>query len=120
MPKQAANSALVAANKVEDVWSKNVQFTMKNVTLAEYKTAMAACQTGDDAVEAKRRELTALINQRDAANATLTHMTTRALSGIRGFFGPDSDEYELAGGTRTSERKKPIRKPTTATTPTTE
>ena len=45
MPKQAANSALVAANKVEDVWSKNVQFTMKNVTLAEYKTAMAGEMT---------------------------------------------------------------------------
>jgi len=116
MPKQAANSALVAANKVEDVWSKHVQFTMNDVTLVEYKAAMTACQTGDDAVEAKRRELTALINQRDVANAKLKHMTTRALSGIRGFFGPDSDEYELAGGTRTSERKKPVRKPPTATT----
>jgi hypothetical protein len=116
MPKQAANSALVAANKVEDVWSKNTQFTMKDVTLVEFKAAIAACETGDDAVEAKRRELTALINQRDVANATLKTITSRALSGIRGFFGPDSDEYELAGGTRTSERKKPMRKVTTATT----
>ena len=40
MPKQAANSALVAANKVEDVWSKHVQFTMNDVTLVEYKAAM--------------------------------------------------------------------------------
>jgi hypothetical protein len=52
------------------------------------------CQSGDDEAAAKRREL-----------------TTRALSGIRGYFGPDSDEYEQAGGTRTSERKKPVRKP---------
>ena len=111
MPKQAANAALVAANKVEDVWSKNTQFTMNDVTLEQFQTAMATCTTGDNEVETKRRELTALINQRDAANATLKNMTTRALSGIRGFFGPDSDEYELAGGTRTSERKKPVRKP---------
>ena len=41
---------------------------------------------------------------------TLTALTTRALSGIRGFFGPDSDEYEQAGGTRKSERRKPTRK----------
>ena len=39
-----------------------------------------------------------------------SQLTTRARSGIRGFFGPDSDEYEQAGGTRTSERKKPTRK----------
>ena len=120
MPKQAANSALVAANKVEDVWSKHVQFTMNDVTLVEYKAAMMACQTNDDTVEAKRRELTAAMNQRNAANATLKNMSTRALSGIRGFFGPDSDEYELAGGTRTSERKKSMRKPPTATNVTSE
>jgi uncharacterized protein YPO0396 len=119
MPKEAANTALVEAKKVDDVWSKNTQFTMQDVTLAQFKAAMAACQTGDDEVEAKRRELTALINKRDAANAELTKLTTRARSGIRGFFGPDSDEYEQAGGTRSSERKKPVRKPKT-TPPTTE
>ncbi len=111
MPKIAANEALVGAQKVEDVWSKNATFTMQDVTLEQFKAAMAACQTGDDEVEAKRRELTALINQRDAANRDLQQLTTRALSGIRGYFGPDSDEYEQAGGTRTSERKKPTRKP---------
>ena len=32
-----------------------------------------------------------------AANATLSQLATRACSGIRGFFGSDSDEYERAG-----------------------
>jgi hypothetical protein len=31
-------------------------------------------------------------------------------NGIRGFFGPDSNQYEQAGGTRKSERKPPTRK----------
>jgi hypothetical protein len=106
MPKEAANAALVEAQKVDDVWSRNTQFTMQDVTLEQFKAAIADCQSGDADVEAKRRELAALINQRDAANATLSQLTTRARSGIRGFFGPDSDEYEQAGGTRTSERKK--------------
>ena len=33
-----------------------------------------------------------------------------ALSAIRGIFGPDSAEYDQAGGTRTSDRKAPTRK----------
>ena len=48
-----------------------------------------------------------------AANATLSQLATRACSGIRGFFGSDSDEYERAGpvpAARTSERKKRTRK----------
>ncbi len=35
----------------------------------------------------------------------LQEMHTRALSGIRGYFGPDSPQYDQAGGVRRSERK---------------
>lgn len=115
MPSQAANDVLVDGKKVESVWLKNTQFTMKDVTLEQFQAAVAAVQTADDKVEEMRRQLTALINQRDATNKALQQLTTRALSGVRGFFGPDSDEYEQAGGTRTSERKKPTRKPPTTT-----
>ncbi|CAG0970667.1 hypothetical protein ANRL3_01479 [Anaerolineae bacterium] len=110
MPKQATNAALVDGKKVRDVWEAHPEFNMKDVTLKDFQTAMGAAQTADDAVESMRRQLDALINQRNAHNATLTELTTRALSGIRGFFGPDSNEYEQAGGTRKSERKKPTRK----------
>ncbi len=41
---------------------------------------------------------------RGAANATLSQLTTRARSGIRGFFGPDSDEYEQAGACGAHQR----------------
>src|SRR5213080_4766381 len=37
----------------------------------------------------------------------LNDKSTRFLAGVGGRFGKDSDEYEKAGGTRTSERKKP-------------
>ena len=35
---------------------------------------------------------------------------TRIRSAMRGVFGPDSTQYEQAGGTRRSERKRPARK----------
>jgi hypothetical protein len=110
MPKEATNAALVDGKKVLDVWVANPACAMKDVALDNFKAAMADAQAADDAVESLRSQLSALINARDAKNATLTELTTRALSGIRGFFGPDSDEYEQAGGTRKSERKKPTRK----------
>jgi hypothetical protein len=105
MPKAATNEALVDGKKVHDVWAANPEFVMKDVTLENFTAAMADAQAADDAVETLRGQLTALLNARDAKNATLTEMTTRAMSGIRGFFGPDSDQYEQAGGTRSSERK---------------
>ena len=37
-------------------------------------------------------------------------MNTEILSGIRSKFGVDSNEYEQAGGTRQSERKRPVKK----------
>jgi hypothetical protein len=111
MPKAATNNALVNSKKVLDVWTAHPDFALKDVTLVNFQAAMDASQKADDAVESLRTQLTALINDRDAKNATLTELTTRALSGIRGYFGPDSDEYEQASGTRTSERKKPVRKP---------
>jgi hypothetical protein len=110
MPKQATNLALVDSKKVLDVWTAHPEFNLKDVQLNDFKAAMSDAQSADDAVETLRGQLDVLINQRNAKNAALTELTTRALSGIRGFFGPDSDEYELSGGTRTSERKKPTRK----------
>jgi hypothetical protein len=37
-------------------------------------------------------------------------MSTRMLKGVSSKFGEDSDQYEKAGGKRTSERARPRRK----------
>jgi hypothetical protein len=43
------------------------------------------------------------------AEPDLVGHNSRALSAIRGVFGPDSAECDQAGGTHTSERKSPAR-----------
>ena len=55
-------------------------------------------------------ELVEVRNQRDAVGIDLWNNITRTRSFMKGFYGPDSTEYKLAGGTRKSERKKPRRK----------
>jgi hypothetical protein len=46
-----------------------------------------------------------LLNQFLAAEAELKEYSSRFLSAAKAKYGPNSTEYELAGGTRTEERK---------------
>ena len=41
-------------------------------------------------------------------------MNQRILAAVKAQFGPDSSEFELVGGVRRSDRKKPVRKAKTA------
>lgn len=52
-----------------------------------------------------------LLNELQRDERELQTESARMLAGIGAHFGPDSTEYELAGGTRKSERKRPVRKP---------
>ena len=49
-------------------------------------------------------------NRFDAQNDLLSDWNRRVLSAVEAQFGPDSSEYEMVGGTRKSERKKPSKK----------
>ena len=109
MAKIAANDAVNEAQKIVDVWVAR-PFNMGEVTLEAFRAAMKSVADADAAVETKRREMTGLADVRDDQIKVLQELTTRARSGIRSTFGPDSKEYEQAGGVRKSERKKPTRK----------
>ena len=58
-------------------------------------------------VKKKENELTGLIDDRDGVASELNELRTRALSGIRAHFGPDSTEYGRAGGTPKAIAKSP-------------
>jgi hypothetical protein len=51
-----------------------------------------------------------LQNEFKAEEAELNDLNRRYLSAGEAHFGPDSSEYEMLGGTRKSERKRPTRK----------
>ena len=75
--------------------------------LAALDLAVAAA---DKAVDAKRAELAPLLNARNQQAGQLNAVLVQARKVIAGYFGEDSNEYELAGGTRKSERKSPGRR----------
>lgn len=67
-----------------------------------------------EALEAYNTSLTTsdkLGNIVTAEEKKLSRLSSDILTGVGQRFGTDSDEYEQAGGTRDSERKKPVRKP---------
>ena len=59
-----------------------------------------------------------LQNTLESEEDTLREMNKRMLSAVEAHYGPDSSEYEAAGGTRVSERKKASPKPTGGAPPT--
>jgi len=102
------------AAKIVNVWNANPDLTMGTVTKDTMTTAIAEMQAAHAAVESKRTELTGLMDARDAKAAAAAELVSRARSGIRAAFGPDSAQYEQAGGTRKSERKSRRRSGTTS------
>ena len=85
---------------------------------ADLQALDLAVAAADKAVDAKRAELAPLLNARNNQASQLNAVLVQARKVIAGYFGEDSDEYELAGGTRKSDRKSSgrrlVAKPITA------
>lgn len=113
------DTILTDSTNIDKVWSKNTTITLgkegdpKNpkVTHTDFIAAKTEVEGFNQQITDLRTQLDDLLNKRNDSTKVLNGYNTRCLSTVRGIFGPDSSEYELAGGTRTSERKKPVRKP---------
>ena len=117
MTKVSAAKVLSDSTGIENVWKANPDMTLgkngETVTLADYQAAKKAVTDQEALIADARTSLAGLLDKRDDAARALSLLNTRARSVVRGNFGPDSSEYDQAGGTRSSERKHPTRKPKT-------
>jgi hypothetical protein len=114
MPRKSSIDDVIAdGERIIRVWKDNPTFTMGDITLAQLEAKIANLRALRAQVETVRTQLTQLVNQSNDSLVDIGSVTTRARSGFRAFFGPDSSQYEQAGGTRASERKRPARKNTT-------
>jgi len=75
-----------------------IEASIKKVTdgISEYNTMLSQ-------IDQKGNEL-------EADTKAMNELSSRALKGVEFTYGKDSDEYEMAGGTRTSDRKKSVKK----------
>ena len=81
-----------------------------NLTDTIYQAKVDAVSALLDAYNQKIAELDQMQNDLQAAEAELNELNRRILSAGEAQYGPDSNEYEMLGGTRKSERKKPTKK----------
>ena len=104
MPSLNANDILEQAEQIARVWTENKDFTLGEVTLPKLQKMISDFRDKRGQIEDTRTRLTALTNESNELATALNQINTRAMSGYRAVYGPDSTQYEQAGGTRTSER----------------
>ena len=107
-PSQAED-ILTEFEPILQVWEDNPDFKVGKIELTAAQALNQEVDAALTLVKKKENELKGLIDDRDSVASALNELRTRALSGIRAHFGPDSTEYGRAGGTRKSERQKPQR-----------
>ena len=103
-------SVLADCDKIVRVWTDNPTFALGEITLAGLQAEMADAREKRERQEALRMQMTALNNDLNAVSSSLSAKRTRALSGLRAVYGPNSTQYEQGGGTRQSEKRKTTRK----------
>jgi hypothetical protein len=79
-------------------------------TLEMYWEAINALRVKQQQYNALLSRVDQLYNELLADERALGEMSEHMLSGVKVKFGRDSVEYEMAGGVRRSERKRPQRK----------
>lgn len=111
MPSRYKTETVLAdCERIMRVWTDNPTFGLGEVTLAGLQAKAATLRQKREQLEALRMQATALSNEIDAGTTELAGIRTRALSGFRAVYGPNSTQYEQAGGTRQSEIRRAPRK----------
>ncbi|MFL5807115.1 MAG: hypothetical protein ACJ8CR_35965 [Roseiflexaceae bacterium] len=91
---------------------KQIDPALKIGTLAQdtFGDKITQVQATQGQINGLELQLTNLRNQRGDQIAGIWEGIKRVRSTVRGMYGDDSSEYELVGGKRMSERKRPTRK----------
>jgi hypothetical protein len=95
---------------VLEAWKKiEAVSALGDLTPAAFAAHTEQAQTIQANLDALEAQLTDLRNRRDQTLATIWNDVKRVRAGMKAIYGDDSSQYEMVGGTRKSERKKPTR-----------
>jgi hypothetical protein len=84
------------------------------MTLDDYRISIADAKAVLDKYNTALSQLDSQLNAVENSEVGLDELSARMLAAVGVKYGKDSDEYEQAGGTRSSERKSPQRNSTSA------
>ena len=98
---------LQEANEVRQALEKIGAGLPAEISAAEMGAKIAELETAVSELDALNAERTRLVNVKAEKADAASDYIVRARAAVKGIFGPDSSEYDMIGGTRSSERKKP-------------
>jgi len=86
------------------------------LTVETFEVAVSAMSAEQDDYNGILSILDDKTNLFDSHEESLQDLSVRILAAVKAAYGPDSSEYERVGGTRLSDKKRPVReaKPKTA------
>ena len=102
---------LQEARKIKEAMEKIGAGLPAGISIAELEARIAALETSSGAVDALNAERTQMVNVKADDVKGLNEYLIIIRLAIKSLCGLNSSEYEMVGGTRASERKKPVRKP---------
>ncbi|MDD2922210.1 MAG: hypothetical protein PHQ36_07980 [Anaerolineales bacterium] len=95
-------SALVSIDPALDLGS--------GLTVAAFQAEVSDCQAKLGVYNTLLSQVDEAYNAVLSAEKALRDLNERMLTGVAAKYGKDSSQYEMAGGIRKSERKRPVRK----------
>ena len=101
-PPDVIEQARVIANGWAEI---NPELTFGDLTAAGLKGQLDSVVPLESEIITIEAKLTNLRNERDDAYSQIWDYAKRARMGIKVFYGDDSSQYEMVGGTRLSDRK---------------
>ena len=111
MPYNYPTDILDQTQTVVDAWRQIAAIpAVGDLTPTNVEEVLSRARALQSTLNGLETQLTDLRNQRDAQNAELWSKIKRIRAGIKGIYGDDSSEYQMVGGTRLSERKRPTRR----------
>ena len=112
--KKSIPKAVQAAQKrIDGMKSIDPALDLGNgVSVATMEAAVKKVTDGIGLYNTMLSQIDQVSNDNDADIKAMNELNSRALKGGEFKYGRNSNEYEMIGGTRTSERKKPVKKDT--------
>ena len=106
-PRDVLEQAQDALQALQQI---NPNFQVGDISLSALENAIGLVTSKQAQISAVEAQLTDMRNERGTLNAALWDTLKRLRSGIKAAYGDDSSQYEMIGGTRLSEKKRPVRK----------
>lgn len=109
--KRLASHFAKAAIRLAQIKKIDPNLDMGNgLTVASYESELSTMQTKLDAYNTQLAGADVLLTEVEQQDKKIRDFSDRMLAGVGAIYGKNSTEYQLAGGTRKDQKKRPKRK----------